>query len=293
MNVNVSPPRKGFFVIPDEKIRCLSFQNVDFGLNSCFSSASKGLRNDNTDCLNRLANECDISFVDHGKTQQNGKETKTKKKRTVLISRNVEGNRNNRSDRLANGTRVRFRMDENGDILTDYITSHVPDDIKCEDIQTSWWSKKELTEMKTRAKQYCRPFLYKRPDYRSAVIRMLLRCGTPRTGEIPKIDGYLEHSESEEDEDLSTIVDGMHRGLEKRMISIMNLPFHFHKRSICVVLDIQSRLRAIDPSCFTADQKSKMIATQYAVNARYAKEWARKIAEGDSSSVARNFQHSW
>jgi hypothetical protein len=275
MNVNVSPPRKGFFVIPNEKIRRLSLHNADFVLDSCFSSQMSPKE---FTVLDRHSREFDVFFKDEQKKKrcENTYNAKTKSE----------------ACRRLNGKSVRFCLDENGDMLTEHIALKTRDVLKVEENISGWFSKSELMEIKKKAKQFCRPFLSKRPDYKSAVIRMLIRCGAQMTGEISEIECFLENTESEEDEDLSTIVDGTHRGLEKKMISALNLPFHFHKRSICVVLDIQSRLRAIDPSSFSADQKARLIATQYAVNAQYAKEWARKIAQGDSSSIARNFQYN-
>lgn len=268
MNINVSPPRKGFFVTPNEKIQRLNYQNVDYDLDSCFSSIRLPIHRN-----------FDVSSGDAWKKQEHAEKHKSKKKSkafTALV-----------------GTRVTFRTDENGDILTENIALKFPEGCNDEDILSNWWRKTELNEIKKRAKQVCRPFLTKRPDYRAAIIRTLIRCGAQTTEEISEIEFLLDHTETEDDEDISTIVDGMHRGLEKRMILALNLPFHFHKRSIGVVLDIQSRLRDIDPLCFNTDQKTRMIATQYAVNAQYAKEWARKIAQGDSSSVARNFHYDW
>jgi hypothetical protein len=292
MNVNVSPPRKGFCVIPNEKIRRIPFHNVDFVLDSCFSTQMRGPTKE-FDVRNFPFREFHLSSEDERKEKQRAKNRTTKSKSKECSSLNGLGGFNLSFPPPRSGMRVRFLLDENGDVLTEKIALKVHDGLKDEDNISSWLSKTELLEIKKRAKQFCRPFLSKRPDYRSAVVRMLVRCGAQRTGEISEQEYSLDHTESEEDEDLSTIVDGMHRGLEKRMISALNLPFHTHKRSICVVVDIQSRLRAIGPSSFTADQKARLIATQYAVNAQYAKEWARKIAQGDSLSVARNFQYDW
>ena len=159
----------------------------------------------------------------------------------------------------------------------------------------NWWSKKELAEIKEAANELCRFFITERPSFKTAAIRLLMRCGAQKTthGEILDTDSVFEDTEFEEEEDVSTLVDSDTRGLEKRIIVSMLLPFHRHKRSINSVLDSQRRLWAIDPTYFTEDQRVRLLATQYGLNAAYAAKWAHKIALGDARSVTRNFLFDW
>ena len=122
-----------------------------------------------------------------------------------------------------------------------------------------------------------------------------MRCGAQRTTQrgVSDFVSEFENTEFEEEDYVSALVDGDTRGLEKRMILSMLLPFHRHKRSINSVLDAQKRLSAIDPTYFTNEQRTQLIATQYGLNVTYATKWAHKIALGDARGVQRNFTFDW
>lgn len=193
------------------------------------------------------------------------------------------------------GTKVRFKTDENGNIfqaIAEVPTNHY---LTRNDITKSWWTKKELAEIKETANELCRFYLMERPGYKTAAIRLLMRCGAQKTTHcnVADIVPVFQDTDFEEEDDVSTLVDGDTRGLEKRMILSMSLPFHRHKRSINSLLDSQKRLLAIDPTYFTLDQRVRLLATQYGVNAAYATKWAHKIALGDARTVSRNFTFDW
>lgn len=187
-------------------------------------------------------------------------------------------------------TKVRFPLDHNDNIAKEYASLPKNHYLTKEEINRCWWTKKELQKIRERAQESCRSYLSCRPDYRKAAVRMLERCGAQKKGYIPELDPVLDDEENDEDDDLSIMVDGEARGLEKRLINAMNLPFYRHKRSICAVMDTQTRLRAMEPEFFSATQKARLIASQYGLNSRYAAAWARAIADGDAKAVARNFQ---
>jgi hypothetical protein len=193
------------------------------------------------------------------------------------------------------GVRVRFKKDEDGNIQQTFAEVPSHHYLTKEDIANNWWTKKELVEIKETANELCRFYLTERPGYKNAVVRLLMRCGAQRTthGDIFDIVSVFENTEFEEEDDVSTLVDGDTRGLEKRMILSMLLPFHRHKRSINSLLDSQKRLWAIDPTYFTNDQRARLIATQYGLNSAYATKWAHKIALGDARGVQRNFTFDW
>ena len=192
-------------------------------------------------------------------------------------------------------TRVRFKTDENGSIFQTIAETPSNHYLTRNDIANNWWTKKELVDIKEAANELCRFCLMERPAYKTAVIRLLMRCGAQKTthGNIADIVSVFEDTDFEEEDDVSTLVDGDTRGLEKRMILSLLLPFQRHKRSINSLLDSQKRLWAIDPTYFTQEQRVRLLATQYGLNAAYATKWAHKIALGDARSVTRNFTFDW
>jgi hypothetical protein len=296
MNINVSPPRVGFFVVPSDGLRCMSTKifdgMIDTTAKMCMVNCEPNQSVDDGDVTkqknfrHQSQKQCEWNMV-----QNPG--TKKKKKKYPIRLKTSPANGTCSNYPIREGTRVRFQTDETGDIAKEYAAVPSYHVLTQEDVVANWWTKEELREVKELANNACRRYLSQRPDYRLVVIRMLIRCGAQKTEDIPELDSAIDDTETEEDEDLSTLVDGELRGLEKRMILSLNIPFHKHKRSINAVLDLQSRLRTMDPSYFSDDQRCRLIATQYGFKAKYATEWARKMAFGDATSVARNFKFDW
>jgi hypothetical protein len=287
MNINVSPPRTILLVEPNGSLKRRTINVSIDQLLEATSISDKSKKVTAKDSgLSCNGPQSDVHW-----TPTTRKKKKKSKIRPQYKIRERETNKIDITRR--DGTKVCFRTDENNDVVQEYANVPMDHYLTKEEIGTCWWTKKELLEIKEHANQICRFYMKERPKYKAAVLRTLERCGAHRTGNELDIITVFDISESDEDDDISTLVDGDTRGLEKRMILSMILPFHRHKRSIHATLDTQKRLRAIDPAYFTSNQRVRLLATQYGLNAGYATKWAHKIALGDARGVTRNFTFDW
>jgi hypothetical protein len=267
--------------------------------------------------------------------------------------------RKHRRHRPASNRRVRFELDKNGRIAGHYSDDDNNNDAKhndmrgCSraqpppltvaDIKNTWWTRREIRRCRERAQDTCRYYLYNRPDYREAAIRILERCGAQKLGcdrphellrhsssrpssiapmvlrgavlgamddanesadDAPAASTAAVSTTSDEDNDVRIVVDSDARGLEKRLLNAMDLPFVRHKRSIRVVLDLQARLRSLSRErrkgssasshavACTVDQQARLIASLYSKYCRYAAAWAIQIAKGDATTAENNTQFS-
>jgi hypothetical protein len=184
--------------------------------------------------------------------------------------------------------KVRFLYDEFGEIEEQEKLATI--ELTKEDIKNAWWTRRELRDCRERAQDTCRYFLRERPDFTKAAIRLLEICGAQRSDRCKKQEGDSDTETDDDDEIVNIIIYGESRGLEKRIINALNVPYCRHKHSINRALDTQKRLREMEPGFFTNDQKTRLIASQYGLNARYAAMWARLVAAGDEKAAKQNYQ---
>lgn len=183
--------------------------------------------------------------------------------------------------------KVHFELDEvTGDILEHV---HEPEIVlEQEDLDRAWLSRKELRNCRCRAQETCRFYSLSRPDYQDAMLRFLVKCGAQPTEQFlgAEMELYFEDDSDESDKDVGMIVGSEARGLEKRILNAMELPFHRHKHSIGVALDTQRRVLGLTTSnYFTNDKRARLIASQYSACAKYAETWARLVAVADAQAV--------
>ena len=186
--------------------------------------------------------------------------------------------------------RVRFASDTQGRVLAETMGS-TKRELTLTEIKQTWWTRLELRKCRERAQDTCRFYMDCRPDYRAAAHRMLDRCGAQKTAAYSKLDddGAANTIIYNASDDLELLTNAASRGLEKRIINAMNLPFHRHKRSIHSTLEAQQRLRHMDRGFFSSNQQSRLIASQYQQHARYAAVWAKVMASGDAAAAKRHF----
>ena len=289
MNLYLSPPRKTLLLAPSGSLK---ERTINITKDYPFEPSPRD--NETEIIVSKKTQEFGFSVRKPPPDIKWTPNTKTKKKKSKR--RQQQNDEKCVEHPIRDGIKVRFKTDKNGNIKPK--NAEVPPNhyLTKEDIANNWWTKTELAEIKETANKLCRVYLKERSDYKNAVIRLLMRCGAQSTtnNEFLDISTEFENIELEDEEnDVSTIVDGDTRGLEKRIILSMLLPFHRHKRSIHSLLDSQKRLWGIDPSYFTNDQRVRLLATQYALNAAYATKWSHTIALGDARGVNRNFKFDW
>lgn len=276
MNVYVSSPQNGFGVTPKDIPHSLAtpLQDIATDTASANQVGSNSLK------------------------KQIGSTLTTRKKRSTQNIRKLSTTTTNLSKltlpecTVSPGRRVHFLIDENGNIVNEYATMPDIHHYSKKDLKHCWWSKKDLQMIREQVQEACHFYLTCRPEYKMAAFRMLDRCGAQKSGCSCELDPELSDGEFNEEDDLSTLVDGGARGIEKRLINAMNLPFYRHKRCVSAVLNTQKRTRTLDQDILSAEQRVRLIALQYGLHSRYASVWARMIADGDANAVARNFQFS-
>jgi hypothetical protein len=208
-------------------------------------------------------------------------------------------------------SKVRFQLDRQENIDTTSSTvimeSHNDENtmiLSTEDVKNLWWSRRELAISRERAQETCRVILSSgNPDFRNAAMRLLDACGAQRYDDNVRSSSSSSSCSSSSssiastisteqscdstttttttEDDIAAVLEKdaralfVARGLEKRIVNALNLPFHRHKKSIYVVLDTQDRLETMRLGSFTKEQKMNLIANQYSLNARFAVVWAR------------------
>ena len=182
--------------------------------------------------------------------------------------------------------KVHFECEEvTGDVIEYIIEPEIV--LVQEDLDRAWFSRSDLRRCRLRAQETCGFYLLSRPDYQDAILRLLVQCGAQSTDEFlnKEMEKHRELFGAGDDEDINLIVDSEARGLEKRILNAMDLPFHRHKRSVEVALDTQRRLVNVKHCDFDTDKRTRLIASQYSKSAEYATSWARRTAEADAQAV--------
>ena len=185
--------------------------------------------------------------------------------------------------------KVHFKCDEvTGDIIEHIHETEIM--LETEDLDRAWLSRKDLRSCRLRAHETCRFFLFSRPDYQDSMLRLLVQCGAHPTEAFLEEELQKHHQEfcEDSDKDVNLIVGSEARGLEKRILNSMELPFHRHKRSIDAALDTQRRLTNLKHNeYFDTDKQTRLIASQYSKCTKYATIWARRVAQADAQAVTR------
>jgi len=184
--------------------------------------------------------------------------------------------------------KVHFERDEvTGDIVEHM---HEPEIVlEQEDLDRAWLSRKDLRNCRYRAQETCHFYSLSRPDYQDAMLRLLVKSGAQPTEDFLQAEMEKHRDDffdDEDDEDVNLIVNSEARGLEKRILNAMELPFHRHKRSIGIALDTQRRVLGLaQGNSFTNDKRARLIASQYSACTKYAATWARLVAVADAKVV--------
>jgi hypothetical protein len=226
MNIYVSPTRKGFLITPNESLKTMKVNFTD-----SFFEASRTTRERKNDSRKQLDFEHD-ALKSHTSVNLLAKTRMKKKKCKIRPQINCRKADDYVGYPVREGTKVRFQIDDNNNVKHEYADAPLDHFITRDDIATNWWTKQEMFAIKEQINKVCCKIISEQKDYKNALIRLLIRCGAQRTGELLHFDSLFDNTESDEDDDVSTLVDGDTRGLEKRIILSMLLPFHRHKRSI-------------------------------------------------------------
>jgi len=288
MNINVSPPRKAYGhagttaeLFRNHQVR---LQNILTPVIDALAKSPLG----STPSKNKAADKVFATLTTHvhRNTLESPKLTlRVKKLGGALFSSKRRLNQQE-------GKRVHFACNKvTGGIAEAIYHSKIV--LTDKDIERAWLSRKELRNCRFRAQETCRFYLESRPDYQDALLRLLVRCGATPTEEFVEEELLLHDTyHDDEESDVSIIVGSEARGLEKRLLNNMDLPFHRHKFSIEAALGTQQRLLDLEEyNYFTADKRMRLIASQYGLCARYATTWARLIAVADAQEVEQGYHH--
>lgn len=269
MNVTLSPPRRGFLTAPPPTKTRLKLLVKQQG-------AMPGLTMRPEDVENHIRHKKLSVSPGRRKLRPSPEGGSSSQKKKYLSSPS-------RLSRVfQKGRHVRFQSDSLGaDIVTELGPTKKLLDFK--EIEATWYSRLELRQCRMRAQDTVRYFLECRPDFRQAAYRMLERCGA-RKHLLMEDNEDVIIGMSEED-DMQTLHSVESRGLEKRLINHMQLPYFRHKRSIQIVIDTQEKLRSTEIGFFNVVQRTRVISSQYINANRYASCWARKFASYDEHSA--------
>lgn len=188
-------------------------------------------------------------------------------------------------------SRVRFKCDANSTRIVGYPMPARKKELTLYEIKQTWWTRTELRKCRERAQDMCRQMLDNELEYKLAVVRILSRCGADQKPNIEAYQFYEQifdaaqnQSLDDEAEDLKKIVDfaDTARGLEKRMLNVMEVPFYRHKRSVQAVLDTQRKLREKEYSFIDMERE---IASRYRRHCKYAATFACLVAECDATAA--------
>jgi hypothetical protein len=164
------------------------------------------------------------------------------------------------------------------------------------EIKQTWWTRTELRKCRERAQETCRELLDTQIDYKLAMVRILRRCGAEHKPDIEAYRYYHQIFDDQkngssatlsmikEERDLRRVIENVDtaRGLEKRLLNAMDVPFHRHKRSVVGVMETQARMR--EKEC-TFGETEQEIAARYRKHCQYAATWASIIAECDATAA--------
>jgi hypothetical protein len=172
--------------------------------------------------------------------------------------------------------RVRFQVDEDGEIDEDICSLSFPEHILTpEDIKVCWYSRADRHQFKADIPLDCRECLASIPEYRKAALKV---C------ELASRDEY-ESMLNEYRDDLRIVVDGQARGFERFLLYRLNIPRSTSKTNVSAVMMTQRLIRELTTATYTDEEVWILIAEQYRVNAQYATRWALLLAEGDAADA--------
>ena len=189
------------------------------------------------------------------------------------------------------GKRVHFHRNERGRIV---VTALGPQKRELTAVETKkvWWSRNDLKRFRERAQEACRRIMNAELQYKSRLVYMLDHCGAEHKVDFDEgmaklgLDRNLANETLEEMCAAIVSEDGeLARGLEKRILNAMDVPFHRHRKSAQTVLAIQSCLDQQNAKHLSNDRKAMLIASQYQISSQYAAVWAQEIAIEDAKTA--------
>lgn len=195
-------------------------------------------------------------------------------------------------NRGRNGSkRVRFHRNDRGRIVAVALGPQKKE-LTAVEMKKVWWSRTDLKRCRERAQEACRRIMTSCPEYKTRLVRMLDLCHAEHKINFAENMAKLDLDTSVEHETLEEICaavvsdDGeLTRGLEKRILNAMDVPFHRHRKSVQTVLAIQSCLDQQNSKHLSFERRAMLIASQYQSSARYAVQWAQEIAMEDAKAA--------
>jgi hypothetical protein len=183
--------------------------------------------------------------------------------------------------------RVRFLLDEYGDIDEGVCLYSFPDyKLTSKLIKECWYKKEERIQAKLELQEACREHettITNSIEYRDAMVKAIT---------------YLVQSDDDAEDTISldpdllqamvTIVQSDTRGMERSMQFHMGLPRISTKTNIHAVLRIQALIRELDSTKYDEHEVDELIADQCLTNSQYGIRWAKMIAHGDAEVVRRS-----
>lgn len=169
--------------------------------------------------------------------------------------------------------RVRFQVDENGEIDEDVSSRSFPmHALTPDDIKVCWYNRKERSQLKSNIPSECRVCVLNHPEYCRAAMKVCAMASRREYASL--LNDNLDA--------LHVVVNGEARGLERYLFHRMNLPRKSCKTNVHAVLRTQKLIRELPAATYSDEAVATLIAEQYHVNAQYAKRWSLVLAEGDA-----------
>lgn len=177
--------------------------------------------------------------------------------------------------------KVRFRMDEDGNIDEELCLHSFPDyKLTPKVIQECWYSKEDRLRSKFQIYKFCQEHETSFADYQEYYDAMLTSLAF-----LAQSDDDHEDSTYLTDDVLQAmtfLVGGETRGIERSMQFHMSLPRISTKTNVQAVLRTQTLLRELGSSKCDANEMEELIADQSMVNSQRGVRWAKMIAQGDA-----------
>lgn len=186
---------------------------------------------------------------------------------------------NSKEHHTKTGRRVHF---PSSPVTAFYDAPPMDDDLDDEDQPSLWYNATDIQRSKHTMDTETQQFLaHHGAAYRPAVYRMLERC---RAARHTYHDNAVIDWNVCELQDMTTLFGYPQvRGLEKKLVIAMELPFHRQKHVIHTVLDRQAELMTSNNNkneC--CSQQQQALASTYAAANQWAVLFAQKMGEGDA-----------
>jgi hypothetical protein len=185
--------------------------------------------------------------------------------------------------------RVRFQVDEDGDIDEGVCLYSFPDyKLTPKLIKECWYRKEDRVQSKLeiqRRSSEHRTSISNSDEYREAMvaaIAFLVRCDDDAEDETQLSNEVLNA--------MTIIVQADTRGMERPLQFHMGLPRISTKTNVHAVLQTQTLIRELDSSNYDEFEVEELIADQCMNQSQYGIRWAKMIAQGDAEDARKNYK---